>query len=217
MGKKVNIGLLMGSFDPIHIGHLNIASCVLNSGFCDKILFVVAKHNPWKKDNPSSFDIRCQMVEASINGFDGKCEVCRFEEEIKEDAVYSYIPINMALERYPNANIHVICGEDTLKNVPNWKNFETHIKDKVTFIELSRGETKSFEPTEDALNGKDIPFLKWMTWNEKLGEHEFLKIQTQRIDMSSTIIRNMVKDGLNPFPYVNDEVYKIIAKNKLYI
>ena len=212
----MKIGLLLGSFNPIHIGHLNIASCVLNSGYCDKVLFVVAKHNPWKKENPVSFDVRCQMIEASINGFDGRCEVCRFEEESQDEVVYSYIPINMALERYPNDEIYVICGEDTLKKVPKWKNFKTHIKNKVKFIELSRGETQSFKNTKDSLTNANMPFRKWMSWDDKLGEHEYLKIQTQRVDMSSTIIRNMVAEGMNPYPYVNEEVCRIINEKNLY-
>lgn len=212
----MKIGLLLGSFDPIHIGHINIASCVLNSGLCDKILFVVAKHNPWKRHEPAQYDVRCKMIEASIRGFNGRCEVCRFEAESNEDVVYSYIPINMALERYPNDEIFVICGEDTIKKVPRWKNFETHIKDKVTFIELSRGETQSFVNTKDYMEKANIPFRKWMSRNDKFGTDACYKLQTQRIDMSSTIIRNMIKEDMNPFPYVNEEVCKIIKQYNLY-
>lgn len=213
--KKMKIGLFLGSFDPIHIGHINIASCVLNSGLCDKVLFVVAKRNPWKKYEPAPYDIRCQMIEASIRGFNGRCEVCKFEAESQEEVVYSYIPINMALERYPNDEIYVIAGEDTIRKIPNWKNFETHIKDKVGFIELNRGKTESFEATKDCL-GTQRPFQKWMTWKDKLGEHAIDMLQTQRIDMSSTIVRNMVSCGMNPFPYVNEEVCDIIKRNNLY-
>ena len=210
----MNVGLLLGSFDPIHIGHISIASCVLNSGLCDKVLFVVAKHNPWKKDEPAPFDVRCQMVEASIKGFNGRCEVCRFEEEF-DAPVYSYLPINKAIEAYPNDDIYVICGEDTLRRVPHWKNFDTHIKNKVKFIEFSRGESQSFEATKNVL-GTQRMFAKWMTWDDKLGDHECLKLQTQRIDMSSTLVRNLVKDGMNPYPYVNAEVCEIIKQNNLY-
>lgn len=210
----MTIGLLLGSFDPIHVGHLNIASCVLNSGCCDKVLFVVAKHNPWKKDAPASYDLRCQMVEASIKGFGGRCEVCRFEEEF-DTPVYSYLPINKAIETYPNDKIHVIAGEDTLRKIPHWKNFDTHIKDKVTFIEISRGDTKSFEATKDVL-GTQRMFAKWMSWNETLGVNAYLKIQTQRIDISSTLVRNMIKEDMIPYPYINEEVYEIIKQHNLY-
>lgn len=211
----MKIGLLLGSFDPIHIGHISIASCVLNAKLCDKVLFVVAKHNPWKSESPAPFELRCQMVEASIRGFNGQCEVCRFEEEF-EPPVYSYLPITKAIEAYPNDEISIVCGEDTLRKIPRWKNFETHIKDKVNFIEFSRGNTKSFEATENVLVESQRMFAKWITWDDKLGEHAYDKIQTQRIDMSSTIVRNMIAEGMHPFPYVNEEVCEIIKKYKLY-
>ena len=212
----MKIGLLLGSFDPIHIAHIHMAACVLNSGLCDKVLFVVAKHNPWKKHNPASFELRCRMIEASIKGFNGRCEVCKFEAESDEEVVFSYIPVTMALERYPNDEIYIIAGEDTLKKIPKWRNFETHIKDKVTFIEINRGETHSFENTKDLLDNLKLPTQKWMAWNDKLGEHAYLKLQTHRMDMSSTIIREMVAHDMNPFPYVNEEVYEIIKQNNLY-
>lgn len=210
----MRIGLLLGSFDPIHIGHIHIASCVLNGNVCDKVLFVVAQHNPWKKDEPAPYELRCEMVEASIKGFNGKCEVCRLEEEF-EPPVYSYLIIDKAIKTYPNDEISIICGEDTLRKIPHWKNFDTNIKNKVNFIEFSRGNTKSFEITKNSLGNK-IMFFKWMAWDDKLGEHAYDKIQTQRIDISSTIVRNLVRDGLNPFPYVNEKVCEIIKTHNLY-
>ena len=44
------IGLLLGSFDPVTVAHVAMASNVINSGLCDKVIFVVAQHNPWKKN-----------------------------------------------------------------------------------------------------------------------------------------------------------------------
>ena len=217
----MKIGLLLGSFDPIHIGHLHIASCVLNGGFCDKVLFVVAKHNPCKDKNPAPFEVRCQMVEAAIRDFDGRCEVCRFEGECEGEKVYSYIPIGMALEAYPNDELYVICGEDTLQKVPEWRNFKTHIKDKVTFIEISRGDTHTFKTVRKMMkaNADDwshLMFGFWMSFNKRLTTHFFHKIYTQRIDVSSTMIRCMIKGGMSPIPYVNKEVYDIIKQNNLY-
>ena len=60
-------------------------------------------------------------------------------------------------------------------------------------------------------------FAKWITWDDKLGVPAYYKIQTQRIDVSSTLVRNLIKEGMNPFPYVNEEVCEIIKQNKLYI
>lgn len=203
----MKIGLLLGSFNPVTIAHVAMASNVIASGLCDKVLFVVAKHNPWKKEAPAPFELRCQMIEEAIRPLGGTCEVCRFEEK-HEAPVYSYIPINEAIEAYPNDEIILIAGTDTIDRIPRWKNFETHIKDKITYIEVLRG----FDST---IANEPIPF--------KVGcvavctAMQVTTLEIQKMDVSSTMVRNMVSKGMNPYPYVTEGVAKIISDNKLYV
>lgn len=203
----MKIGLLLGSFNPITIAHVAMASNVIASGLCDKVLFVVAKHNPWKKEAPAPFDLRCQMIEEAIRPLGDKCEVCRFEEKY-EPPVYSYIPINEAIETYPNDEIILVAGTDTIERIPRWKNFETHIKDKITYIEVLRG-------FDSMIANEPIPF--------KVGcvavctAMQVTTLEIQKMDVSSTMVRTMVSKGMNPYPYVTEGVAKIISDNKLYI
>lgn len=203
----MKIGLLLGSFNPITIAHVAMASNVIASGLCDKVLFVVAKHNPWKKEVPAPFDLRCQMIEEAIRPLGDKCEVCRFEEKY-EPPVYSYIPINEAIETYPNDEIILVAGTDTIERIPRWKNFETHIKDKITYIEVLRG-------FDSMIANEPIPF--------KVGcvavctAMQVTTLEIQKMDVSSTMVRTMVSKGMNPYPYVTEGVAKIISDNKLYI
>lgn len=203
----MKIGLLLGSFNPVTIAHVAMASNVIASGLCDKVLFVVAKHNPWKKEAPAPFDLRCQMIEEAIRPLGKACEVCRFEEK-HEAPVYSYIPINEAIEAYPNDEIILIAGTDTIDRIPRWKNFETHIKDKITYIEVLRGH-------DSMIANEPIPF--------KVGcvavctTMQVTTLEIQKMDVSSTMVRNMVSKGMNPYPYVTEGVAKIISDNKLYV
>ena len=204
----MKIGLLLGSFNPITIAHVTMASSVLNSGLCDKVLFVVAKHNPWKKEDPAPYDVRCRMVEAAIRPFGDKCEVCRYEEK-HEYPVYSYIPINETIEAFPQDEIYLICGTDTIEKIPKWKKFETEIKDKVSIIEIKRNDGTEFE------NDK-IPFIVREGSRESLTNKGYWSIKTQRMDISSTMVRWMVHNGMNPCPYVTEDTYKLIIDNNLY-
>ena len=201
------IGLLLGSFDPIHAAHVNIASCVLNSGLCDIVLFVVAKHNPWKQHEPADFDLRCQMVNASIAGLKN-CDVCRLEENI-EPPSYSYKVINELLMRFPEDEFILICGSDTIEKVPNWKRFESDIKNKVGFIEIKRDDGVEIENPYK-------PFIVHEGSMSSLTDKGFWYIKTQRMDISSTLVRNMVAHGMNPIPLVNKETLDIINKYNLY-
>lgn len=202
----MKIGLLLGSFNPITIAHVAMASNVIASGLCDKVLFVVAKHNPWKKEAPAPFELRCQMIEEAIKPLGGTCEVCRFEEK-HEAPVYSYIPINEAIKAYPNDEIFLVAGTDTIDRIPNWKNFETHIKDKIGFIEITRG-------LDSTIADEPIPFGESF---EAVSSMVVTVLEIQKMDVSSTMVRNMVSKGMNPYPYVTEGVAKIISDNKLYI
>lgn len=204
----MKIGLLLGSFDPIHIGHINIASCVLNGELCDKVLFVVAKHNPWKENEPVSMELRCAMIKAFISGFNGRCEVCDLEKDI-EPPTYSYKVIEKIREIYPNDELFLIGGTDTIENVAQWKNFDSHIRNKVSYIEVKRNDVTDID------NDK-VPFVKHLVYRDSLTNKEFWSIKPQRVDASSTLVRNMIKNGMNPIPYINEEILKIINNNNLY-
>jgi nicotinate-nucleotide adenylyltransferase len=207
----MKIGLLLGSFDPITVAHVAMASAVINSKLCDKVLFVVAQKNPWKEKEPASFDIRCKMVEAAIKPLGDKCEVCRFEE-LLEPPVYSYKPIVLLLAIYPKDNLFIIAGSDTIQRIPNWKKFDDQIKGKVGFIEIFRS---SVAHQHSNLVDTPIPFrVSYEAEYEQLGKVPLVELQ--RMDISSTMVREIIKGGMNPYPYITEEVYEIIKENNLY-
>lgn len=202
------IGLLLGSFDPVHIAHINVAACALNSRLCDEVQFVVAKHNPWKKNEPAPFDVRCKMIEMSTKPFHGTCKVCDLERDI-EPPTYSYKVLDKIREQNPDDELYIIAGSDTIHRIPRWKNFETHIKDKVGFIEVTRGK----EALELSY-GSGNPFAVEYHTYEGLGQTAV--ILTHSMDVSSTMVRNLVADGHNTYPLITTEVAAIIHAHKLY-
>lgn len=204
----MRIGLLLGSFDPIHIAHINLAACALNSGLCDKVLFVVAKHNPWKENAPAPFELRCDMITASVRGFDGRCEVCTLEKEI-EPPTYSYKVLTKLMEIYPQDELFLICGSDTIENVPQWKCFDTEIKDKIGFIVANRYDGTEFE-------NEKKPYFIHQGSMRSLTDKEFWYVKSRRMDASSTLVRDMIRRGMNPCPYITSEALEIIKQNNLY-
>ena len=200
----MKIGLLLGSFDPIHIAHINVVSCVLNSGLCDKVLIVVAKHNPWKKNEPVPFDVRCEMIKASIEPFGDACEVCDLEKDI-EPPTYSYKVLTKIREQYSDDELFLISGTDTFNHIPAWKNWETDIKPYFKYIVVSRYMTNDLKKGEA---------YRVDTFGCNLGQVD--EIVTTTLDVSSTIVRNMVASGKNPYPLVTREVLNIINRYNLY-
>jgi nicotinate-nucleotide adenylyltransferase len=202
------IGLILGSFDPIHIAHINIASCVLNSGLCDEILFVVAKHNPWKSNEPAPFDLRCDMVQLSITPFGGACKVCELEKDI-EPPTYSYKVLTKIREQNPEDELYLITGTDAFNKLPGWKNWKTGIEPYFKVICVDRNLAN---PKDNGLE-KDKAFVVG-SFGCLIGQVD--NITPRALDVSSTMIRNMVANGQNPYPLVTKEALNIINIHKLY-
>ena len=203
--RKQKIGFLMGSFDPVHIGHINMVRVALNSGLLDKVILVPSGHNPWKKEDPAPFDLRVQMIEASIKEFGDKCEVSPIEGTF-EPPFYSNKPLNHFKEKYSGNELFILCGTDTVNRIPRWRNAATDILPFYGIIEIYRGiEDPMDEGSEryvEDKNGNKYPYQRI--------------IQGSYMTASSTEVRNSIKNGLITYPLINGEVEKIIKENNLY-
>ena len=178
--ERENRALLLGTFNPFHIGHLLCVITVYNRNIVDKIEIIPAWQNPWK-NKTGNFDIRCEIVETMIEGLDNIVTVSRIEGEIKPK--YTYELLEYLKRTNPNIDYSLICGTDTANNITKWKNGQW-IKDNFNIIEIDR-------PTDgsEQLNG---------------------------INISSTKIRSMIKNGENPIPFINLETFNLIKKYKIY-
>jgi len=205
----MKIGFLMGSFDPIHVGHINMVRAALNSGLVDKVILVVSGHNPWKKEEPAPFDLRYQMAIASTLPFGDKCAVSNVENLFKPP-YYSNKPLNYFKDIYPDDERFIICGTDTLTKIPNWKNFETDIFPYYGIIEVNRDNSiKDGEVKECCIPIK-------LKSGEK-ADYIYYSIPIKALDVSSTMIRDDIKNGNNLYPLLTECAIKIIKENKLYV
>ena len=116
----MKIGLFFGSFNPIHLGHIEIAKFFFKKCHFDKILFVVSPHNPLKsKDDLLPEDLRLELVKLSIKKYP------EFESEDIEFNLSkpSYTANTLAhlKIKYPNDELNIIMGSDTLESLKKWK------------------------------------------------------------------------------------------------
>lgn len=189
----------MGSFDPIHLGHLNMVRLALNSNIVDKVYIVPSGHNPWKKAEPAPFNLRAQMIEASIKPFKGFCEVSRVED-LFGPPYYSNKPLNHFKKVFKDDELYIICGADTTYKIPHWKNAEEDILPYYGIVEISRSGGKS----RDEIMA-EFPQIKSLD-----------TIESNGMEISSTEVRELLKEGKNVYPLLSNEVIEIIESNKLY-
>lgn len=124
----MRIGILGGSFDPVHYGHLALARESEKQFKLDKILFLPALLPPHKKEDPdlSPAPSRARMVELAILG-QPNWELC--DLELKRPGVSYTVDTLRGLKRiYPGAELFFIAGADSLQDLKQWKDPEEILK-----------------------------------------------------------------------------------------
>ena len=142
----MKIALYLGSFNPFHNGHLEVVKTALNDFKMDKVVIVPTMQNPWKKEKVLDIDKRLDIIEYSImeNMYyeywiePYKVEFSKIEKELIPP-YYSYATLHALKNKYCNDEIFVLCGEDAIKDIPNWMNGEQIIKD-YDFLIVDRPE-----------------------------------------------------------------------------
>lgn len=108
----MKIGLLFGSFNPPHYGHLELGKAVRE--LVDEVWYVPAYQNPGKKKKAVDFDLRAQMLLSQ------GLIVSGIEKEMGEVPHYTYDVLKELARRFPEHEFSVVCGEDI--NPERWKN-----------------------------------------------------------------------------------------------
>lgn len=190
------IGLMGGTFDPVHIGHLLAAESAREAAKLDEVRFVPNAIPPHKPQPGTGAEDRCAMIEAAIAGN----PAFRLEkiELARAGASYTIDTVVQLQEREPDARFYWIIGSDMVNDLPNWRRIE-ELAERVGFIGLERPD----QPTGDV----ELPtFLR----------RRLLRAAMPPLGISSTDIRRRRKDGRSIRYLVPDAVYDYIQRNDLY-
>lgn len=196
----MKIGLFGGTFDPIHLGHLIVMENVLNFMNLDKII-ILPSSNPPHKLNKDKTDVkrRVDMVKKAIEN-NNRIILSTFEADNNE-VIYSYQTINYFKEKYPADEFYYIMGEDSFMNIESRKNYKDLLKENLIVFARSSIDSQS-------------SLVKKVKETNKENIH---LINNLNINISSTLIRNLLKDGKSIRYLVTDNVYDFIMENKLYV
>ena len=191
MKKKKRIGILGGTFNPPHLGHLILAQESLKTLKLDKVTFIPTYISPHKKLWDSNAYMRYKMVKLACKG-NAKFEVSKIE--LKDGAVsYSVNTLRKLRDKYgENTELFFITGSDSLNELESWKDI-TEVLRLTNFVVANR-------------SGFPVKKLK----------REVKLIKIPALDISSSMIRNRVRRS-QPIKYlVPEPVRKFIIKHRLY-
>ena len=171
-----NIGILGGSFDPPHIGHLYVSKKSIKLLKLKKVIWAITKKNPLKKSPYFSFSFRRKLCNKIIKG-KKKIQLKHYEDKIRSRTSISLIKY---LKKRFNYRIFFIIGSDNLINFHKWKNYKELLKLCILVVFSRKGfDTKAKKSViMKHLKGKNIKFLKNL-----------------KIDISSTQLRSKITNG----------------------
>ena len=115
----MKIAFYLGSFNPFHNGHLEVVKTALNDFKMDKVVIVPTMQNPWKEEKAIDIDKRCQIIFQSCFEVWDKYEISTIEKYLTPP-YYSYATLHALKNKYCNDEVFVLCGEDTMKSIPDW-------------------------------------------------------------------------------------------------
>lgn len=158
-GKRV--ALLMGSFNPIHKGHLAVAQYVLARQLADEVWLVVSPQNPLK--NPAllaPFADRLAMVRLAVEATgDPRLQACDVEATLPQPS-YTIHTIEQLRERYPDVQFSILAGSDIANQLPRWHRSE-ELRRLVRFLIYPRNHgTASPEMAEAPLFAVDSTSIR---------------------------------------------------------
>jgi nicotinate-nucleotide adenylyltransferase len=190
----MKIGLLFGSFNPIHTGHLLIANYMVEYTELDKIWFVVSPQNPFKvNDELLDENLRLKMIEMAIAD-DNRFEACNIEFGMPKPN-YTYLTLTTLVEKYPEHQFTPIIGGDNLQSFHLWKNYESILENYQLFVYRRAGFHE----------------------NPLLANHKKISLyEVPLLNISSTYIRETLQADKSIRYLVPKVVKEFIDENNLY-
>lgn len=166
------IGILGGTFDPIHHGHLAIARAARDQGYLDRVLFVVASRPPHKQDTEmAGAEHRYRMVELAL-AQEPTMAPSRVEM-VRDGLSYTSDTLETLRASHPDASFFLIFGLDTLVDVPNWHR-AAFVLDQAHILTIPRPGDYRLDP---ALEG------------------HYTLLDFYPMEVSSTRVREAVRNG----------------------
>jgi len=193
----MKIGLYFGTFNPVHIGHLIIANHFAEYSDLDKIWMVITPHNPFKKkktllDNHHRYQLVLEAVEAYP-----KIEASTVEFNLPQPN-YTTNTLAHLQEKYPDYEFSLIMGEDNLRTLHKWKNYESLLEHHAIYVYPRIAEQAN-------------------TDRPKLLEHSNIHlVDAPVVEISATFIRNAIKAGKNCRPLLPQPVWRYIDEMNFY-
>lgn len=185
------IGLLGGSFNPVHIGHVMLASYLSQYTELDRVWLTLSPQNPLRKDALADDRHRLAMLRLALEG-NRHVDVCDIELTMPRPS-YSIATLDLLSELYPDKHFRFIIGSDNWLIFQKWKDWQRIIDDYGLVIYPRPGYQI-----------------------EEISHPNVVFVNAPIIELSSTFIRQGIADGKDMNNFMPPRVFDYIQTHQLY-
>lgn len=191
----MKVGLYFGTFNPIHIGHLIIANHMAEFSDLDQVWMVVTPHNPHKQKSTLLDDYhRLEMVHLATQNYP-KIKPSDVEFKLPQPN-YTVNTLAHLQEKLPKHTFSLLMGEDNLNSLHRWKNYEYILEHHDIYV---------------------YPRMQSGDLDQQFINHPKIhKVAAPILELSSTFIRESIKNGKNVNPMLPPKVWEYIDHNLFY-
>lgn len=188
------VGLFGGSFNPVHTGHLILADHIRQSACLDEVWFVVSPENPFKSSSPDLVEerLRLAMTGLAVSPYEG-LEVCDVELSLPRPS-YTVRTLEHLRTIYPDIAFSLIIGADSYASFDRWKESDRIIEMTERIYVYPRV-------------GVRLP---------ETAPAGFEFVRAPLVEISSTSIRERIRNGGSVNFLIPDNVYSYIKKHKIF-
>lgn len=202
MAERHRIGIFGGTFDPPHNGHVSVARDVADALALDQVLWVPAREPPHKPPGAhTEAATRVAMTRAAAHA-DERFEVSEIEIS-RPGPSYTVDTVRALHGEAPNAELFVIIGVDQYRDLDRW-HCPAEIAEHAILAVMDRGGASARAQHPSVVASGDVP------------PHRVAFVPVERIDLSSTEVRNRVSAGEDVASLVPAGVLEIIEREELY-
>jgi nicotinate-nucleotide adenylyltransferase len=192
----MRVGMLGGTFDPIHLGHLLLAEQALAEGKLDQVWFIPAADPPHKRHYPiTPVHHRVEMVNLAIQD-QPLFALSRIELE-RPGPSYTFQTVTQLIEKHDNCQFFLLIGADMVKDLLNWYK----IKEMLRFVHIIGLERPGIDTNEIAAE-----ITAHVTWIS----------QAIKTNISSTMIRQRILQGKSIRYLIPTSVHQYVKEHRLY-
>lgn len=189
------VGIFGGTFDPVHNGHLSIARAFLSSGKIDELWIMPAPDPPHKESGHiTGFDQRVKLLELAFKNWK-QISITDFENKLERPS-YSLKTIRRLKKKFPDRIFLFCLGSDSLEKLDTWYHFE-ELSEECQFLVAKR---PGFNPDR----------VKSLIMNQ------CIFVEHSPVNISSTQIREYIRDDKDVSGLIPGKVLEYIKKEKMY-